>query len=179
MSPFLYLMRQVTQSLVALMQSSWQKAPQLLQTTIAFMLHDTELRPVCAMLGGFGNSGTPYDFNIILFPLFGFGFKRTLVVVVVARVVVIIFFGTILMVGEGAGWGCCGGGWVGWTGLAISSCSSATSAADLVGEVSTLAGLAGGGGGAWPGGGAEEALTGTPPPTISPARRLDAGIAMS
>ena len=98
----------------------------------------------------------------------------------VARVVVvIIFFGTILMVGEGAGWGCWGGG-VGRAGLATScSCSSATSAAVLVGEVSTLAGRAGGGGGAWPGGGAEEARTGTPPPTISPARRLEAGIAMS
>ena len=64
-------------------------------------------------------------------------------------------------------------------GRATSSCSSATSAAVLVGEVSTLAGLAGGGGGAWPGGGAEEARTGTPPPTISPARRLEAGIAIS
>ena len=54
-----YLMRQVTQSFVALMQSSWQKAPQLLQTTMALMLQDTELSPVCAMLGGLGSSGTP------------------------------------------------------------------------------------------------------------------------
>jgi len=80
-----------------------------------------------------------------LLPLLGFGFNLTLVVVVVARVVVaIIFFGTILMVGDGAGLGWLGG----WMGMATSSCSSATSATILDGEVSTLAGLAGGGGGA-------------------------------
>ena len=111
----------------------------------------------------------------MLFPLFGFGFSLTLVVVVVARVVVVIFFGTILMVGEGAGCSCGGGGWA--TGTCSSSCSSAP---DLIGEVSTLAGRTGGGGGAWPGGGAEEALTGAPPrPIISWPRRLAAGMAMS
>ena len=72
---------------------------------MAFMLQETELRPVCDMLGGFGNSGTPYDFNIILFPLLGLGLSLTVVVVVVARAsVVATILGTILMAGAGAIW---------------------------------------------------------------------------
>ena len=63
-------MRHVTHRRLALMQSSWQKAPQFLQGTMAFTLQLTAPEtPFWARAGGLGSRGTPEDLSSILFPL--------------------------------------------------------------------------------------------------------------